>query len=134
MSSVLNKYADTRYTPTQLAKSPKDVFLAGIRSQIRYNDSSELWVITEALTKFRAESRATKASYVLGKHAWKVSGDVFACNDGQPYTTQLKISGCNQNGEFTCDDGQCVTMEERCDQLPDCRDESDEKGCQLLVL
>jgi hypothetical protein len=25
-------------------------------------------------------------------------------------------------------------MEQRCDQLPDCKDESDERGCQLLVL
>ena len=36
--------------------------------------------------------------------------------------------------EFTCDDGQCVTIGQRCDQLPDCRDESDESGCQLLVI
>ena len=134
MNSVLHKYFDTRYTPKQLARSPKDVFLVGIRSQINYNNTSELWVITEALTNFRAESRATKVSYVLGKHMWKVTGDVFACNEGQPYTTPLKMSGCNQNGEFTCNDGQCVTMEQRCDQLPDCRDESDEQGCQLVLL
>ena len=23
--------------------------------------------------------------------------------------------------EFTCNDGQCIPMRERCDQLPDCR-------------
>ena len=41
----------------------------------------------------------------------------------------LKLSGCNpevlSEGKFTCDDGQCVTMEQRCDQVPDCRDKSD---------
>lgn len=30
---------------------------------------------------------------------------------------QLKLTGCNQDGEFTCDDGQCIKMEERCDQV-----------------
>ena len=37
-------------------------------------------------------------------------------------------------GEFTCDDGQCVSMKHRCDQIPQCRDKSDEKGCDLLTL
>ena len=43
------------------------------------------------------------------------------------------MSGC-QEGEFTCNDGQCVSLEQRCNQLPDCRDESDEKNCKVLVL
>ena len=56
--------------------------------------------------------------------------------------------------EFTCNDGQCIPMTKRCDQLPDCRenpttnlqvgriiivsfsprDGSDEQECRLLVL
>ena len=43
------------------------------------------------------------------------------------------MSGCLK-GNFTCDDGQCVSMEQRCDQLPDCRDKSDERNCKILVL
>ena len=107
------------------------MFLVGdISSQIRYNDRSQLWVMTDALSSVRAESKATKESYVLGKHKWTVTGD--NCNDGKPYTTYLKMTGCNPNGEFTCNDGQCVSMEQRCNQMPNCNDESDEKGCQLL--
>ena len=52
---------------------------------------------------------------------------------GGKHETELKMSGC-QNGEFTCNDGQCVNMSERCNQLPKCRDESDERNCQILVL
>ena len=55
------------------------------------------------------------------------------CNGGKTYETELKMSGC-QNGEFTCNDGQCVSMTERCNQLPKCRDESDEGNCQILIL
>ena len=36
--------------------------------------------------------------------------------------------------EFTCDDGQCIDINSRCNQLLDCRDESDEKDCNLLDL
>ena len=39
-----------------------------------------------------------------------------------------------ENGEFTCNNGQCVSMAKRCDQLPDCDDGSDEEGCRLFIL
>ena len=49
----------------------------------------------------------------------------------------LKLTGCKED-EFTCDDGQCVKTERRCDQVTgkesNCRDRSDEKGCKLIVL
>ena len=123
------------YTPKQPASSPWDIFLQGDSStQIRYNDSSEKWVLTDARTDLRAETSASKMSYVLGKHEWTVTNDVYSCNKGQPYTTMLKLSGCDPTGEFTCNDGQCVDMEERCNQIPNCRDESDEVDCRLLVL
>ena len=49
----------------------------------------------------------------------------------------LKLTGCAED-EFTCDDGQCIKMERRCDQVTgdrkgrNCRDKSDENGCQLV--
>ena len=77
-------------------------------------------------------SKASHASFTLGKHNWTIKGDK-GCNGGKPYVTELKISGC-QKGNFTCNDGQCVSMDQRCNQLPDCRDKSDEKNCDILVL
>ena len=55
------------------------------------------------------------------------------CNQGLPYNLTVKISGCTDE-EFTCDDGQCVGIEERCDQVIHCRDQTDEQDCRLLVL
>ena len=55
------------------------------------------------------------------------------CNNGQPYNITLKLSGCADD-EFTCSDGQCINMNSRCDQIINCRDESDEQNCKCLVL
>lgn len=43
------------------------------------------------------------------------------------------MTGCS-DGQFTCHDGQCVRMEESCDQVVQCRDKSDEKDCRLIHL
>ena len=79
-----------------------------------------------------AISKSSHASFTLGKHNWTIIGDEN-CNDENEYITELKMSACQEN-EFTCNDGQCVSMEERCNQLTDCRDKSDERNCQILVL
>ena len=77
-----------------------------------------------------ASSRASLVSFTLGKHNWTIKGDE-GCDHG--HSTELKMSGC-QEGNFTCNDGQCVSIDLRCNQLPDCRDESDENNCNILVL
>ena len=45
----------------------------------------------------------------------------------------VKLTGC-EDTEFTCDDGQCIDINKRCDQIIHCRDESDEQNCNLLFL
>ena len=113
------------------------------------------WTMTDALSNVAATSRASKVSYVMGKHTftlntsqpqcestvedkvlvWSVTNNTWISQPKKPFHTYtLKLTGCDQDGEFTCDDGQCVRMEKRCNQLSDCRDESDEVNCYLLVL
>ena len=126
---------DNTFTPMQLAGDPNNMLLLGHEhTRIEFNEISNQWNLTDAKSSVSAISRATKVSYLLGKHTWEVVNDVYECHEGRPYTTQLKLTGCNQEGEFTCNDGQCVRMEERCDQLANCRDESDEDNCHLLML
>ena len=80
-----------------------------------------------------ATTKAPHKTFTLGRHNWTIRGDKGCSRDGAESTIELKMSGC-QGGNFTCNDGQCVNMNQRCDQLPDCRDESDEKNCKVLVL
>ena len=60
--------------------------------------------------------------------------DTAKCSDsGASYINEMNLAGCKED-DFTCDDGQCVKLEKRCDQLPNCRDRSDEIGCKFLIL
>ena len=49
---------------------------------------------------------------------------------GTPLT--LSLSSC-LDSEFTCSEGSCVALSNRCDMQLDCPDESDEKDCQKLL-
>ena len=91
------------------------------------------------------------SSLVLGRSGWIIEDDNFGikqlqanfmnyqisslsdCSSGKPYSTTLKLTGC-EDDEFTCADGQCIDINLRCDQITDCRDESDEQECTLLRL
>ena len=109
------------------------------------------WTIKDAISNVSAVTLATKETYVLGKYNWTIKNDNKRCleqeNQGVEYKTELKFTACNQgikydygnqvltdDGQFTCNDGQCVNMSERCDQVRDCRDGSDEDRCQLIVM
>ena len=45
--------------------------------------------------------------------------------------THIFVSACNQD-QFTCDDGSCISILERCNNFQDCQDISDEKNCMLV--
>ena len=103
------------------------------RTQIIYSGNEWTLRVDGVSPKTVATSDSSHSSLVLGKHTWRVENDNKDCNKGLPYITELTLTGCKE-GEFTCRDGECITMEQRCDQMVDCRDESDERDCNLLVL
>ena len=92
----------------------------------------KMWRIDVIDSNVTAMSSASFASFTLGKHNWTINGD-RGCGFGENYTKELKMSGCTE-GKFTCNDGQCVRMDQRCNQVPDCEDESDERNCRILEL
>ena len=101
----------------------KFIFVGGMSTRIEYDDSKNQWNLTHATSRVSANSLARKDTLVLGKHNWMIHNDHKWCQEGigqvkGGYDTQLKLTACKV-GEFTCNTGQCITMEERCDQISD---------------
>ncbi|XP_042221874.1 uncharacterized protein LOC121866320 [Homarus americanus] len=84
-------------------------------------------------------NRAAKSSLIppasmnfpVGRREWVVSGG--GCTDAQN-TTQLTLTltTCNSQ-QFTCGDGTCLPMAQRCNFQTDCHDETDEENCRTVV-
>ncbi|XP_063851371.1 uncharacterized protein LOC135094854 [Scylla paramamosain] len=64
----------------------------------------------------------------VGVRTWEVEGD--RCREKE---VQLLLTSCGHE-EYTCDDGSCVARTDRCDQRVQCPDQSDEKGCSVVLL
>ena len=50
----------------------------------------------------------------VGRHNWRINNNV--CNQGTTNIQSLLISGC-QEDEFTCDDGKCLDITQRCNNI-----------------
>lgn len=44
----------------------------------------------------------------------------------------LTFSDCHPD-KFTCSDGSCIGLDQKCDSVIDCEDGTDETECQFLV-
>ena len=158
-SNLRNFGRGLEYFPQHMPLTYDNVFFQSTGknlSRIDYNMSSSRWVYSSPKFRTTAFSEAEAETYLVGKHNWTVSNDQHRCHrergkeKNEDYSTELKLSGCHQgfffdgwmmpdiysglDAEFTCNDGQCVSMEKRCDQIPDCLDGSDEDACRLLSL
>ena len=124
---------DTLFQPMNNLTDFTRLTLVGLKTVIKFDKAEQTWVLRDEDLNVTGVSTASHESFTLGKHNWTIRGDKGCSRGGQEYTIQLKMSGCLE-GTFTCNDGQCVSIEKRCDQLLDCRDESDEENCNILEL
>ena len=127
---------DQTYLPQNHPLDGETTYYGNRISFARFLKDDIQWKIETHVYKTTATSKEISGRFMLGKQNWTVEGDSKRCFDGKPYTAELKLSRCKE-GEFTCANGQCIGMEKRCDQEtgkePNCRDKSDENGCQLII-
>ena len=71
--------------------------------------------------------------YPFGTHSWTISGSGEMCGRRAGEQVNLTLSVCLDD-QFTCVDGTCVSLEQRCDLTRDCADGTDETNCPLVLL
>ena len=123
---------DTHYTPRYVNGG---VEFLGLTTSLISFDGKHITLKTRNKNFMRLFS-VRSISYLIGKRKWtgmSASRGKIECEMRKDYKVPLKMSGCADD-KFTCSNGDCITMEERCDQVIDCRDESDEVNCRILVL
>ena len=131
-----DSFLDETYLPQNSPLDGETTFYGNTKTIARFLREDNRWRVESSFYKTTALSKEISGRFMLGKQNWTIDGDSKKCHNGKPYIAEMKLTRCTE-GEFTCDDGQCIEMERRCDQVtgrePNCRDESDENGCQLIV-
>ena len=110
------------------------IFMGLTGTVIRFLPTTSEWRLDVSMENTKGVTSTDENLLILGKYDWRIEGESAKCSKVMPSKLQLKMSSCNRDGEFTCNDGQCVTMIQRCDQIPNCKDKSDEKACKMLVI
>lgn len=99
------------------------------RISIMYTDNQ--WRITENELNVSLSAK-NKLSYPIGRLLWELYEPACEINSISPY--HLTISNCEFGEKYTCDSGHCIALQKRCDQVIDCKDESDEKDCGMIQI
>ena len=74
---------------------------------------------------------ASGDSLALGRHKVLVEDD--PCTKGKTdKNLMITLTHCDDD-EYTCDDGNCISMAVRCNRISDCPDASDESNCMILI-
>ena len=108
----------------------------GSQTSIIYYDKEKIsWVwYDRGSPNSVATSISPEASLLIGVHNVDFSGVIDdKCYTGGSKIKPIKLTTCS-SGMFTCNDGQCIGIEQRCDQTSNCLDESDENNCNLMFM
>ena len=81
---------------------------------ISRHETENSWKISHKSYPDLTLTMLDKDALPVGRHDWRINNNV--CNQGSTNVQSLLISGCKEE-EFTCDDGKCLDITKRCNNI-----------------
>ena len=72
-----------------------------------------------------------KNNLPFGRHKWRLENNI--CNEGKTNLETLQLSSCPEGG-FTCDDGKCLDISQRCNNIEVRNDQTIGSILQFVIL
>ena len=127
-----NNYIDVFYTLMWDALNNLPFYQGFSGTTINYNEDMQAWLLVSLDKSVNGTAAAPIKPMGTGAQLWTFNKDICNRNTLAPFDAAMTV--CKRD-EFTCnEDGSCISMEQRCDQFPNCADFSDEENCKLVVL
>lgn len=100
---------------------------------ILWGEDTKQWLLVDTTTNetLLATESVPESGYPIGKHLWVARRGV--CGQGRGAALLLSLAPCEDH-HFTCDTGECIERDLRCDFRYDCKDGSDEVACSVVEL
>ena len=77
--------------------------------------------------------RSYKTIYPVGRSSWYSFDANCPLHDANVMNV-ITFSRCEFGQEYTCNSGHCIDIQKKCNRIQDCRDNSDEEDCSLVVV
>ncbi len=92
-------------------------------TMLRFDQENTQWRMDLYSTE-EAYATTNAEDYPFGIHEWEIVGDP-CYNKGNATVVSLNINACNES-EFNCNDGYCISIDQRCDGKVQCPDKTGE--------